>query len=243
MDNEKELFEEFVHNNMPEEPFDPDKILAEAQKQAYEPSEHFKKEMEKLLRQSKRQARKNSVKNFFTRRGIPQIAVSLCVILCAVVVVQANNGARFDLLFQPHQNYTGVQLTEQVRQGLFSDNLEELGKVEMPVYFPRYLPKGYAIADIEGSQNKVEITLTNESNNYILIVQKSLDGYDSQIDLDSENTELEKVTIATYQGFYKMKDSVHTLYFFDNNNYYKVLGDALTKKELIRIAESFEMVA
>lgn len=242
MDNEKELFEEFVHNNMPEEPFDPDKILAEAQKQAYEPSEHFKKEMEKLLRQSKRQARKNSVKNFFTRRGIPQIAVSLCVILCAVVVVQANNGARFDLLFQPHQNYTGVQLTEQVRQGLFSDHLEELGKVEMPVYFPRYLPKGYAITDIKAFSNSVAFKLDNKTS-YILITQKNLNGYDSQVDLDSEDTDLEEVTVNEYKGFYKLKDGVHTLYFFDDNNYYYIGGNALSKKELIRIAESFEMVA
>lgn len=60
MDNQKELFEQFIHNNMPDEPFDADKILAAAQTQEYEPSEHFKKEMEKLLRQSKRRARRNS---------------------------------------------------------------------------------------------------------------------------------------------------------------------------------------
>ena len=241
MDNQKELFEQFIHNNMPDEPFDADKILAAAQTQEYEPSEHFKKEMEKLLRQSKRRARRNSAKIFFTHRGIPQIAVSFCVILCTVLVAQANNGEMFNLLFQPHQNYTGIQLTEQIRQGLFSDPLDELSKVDMPVYFPRYLPKDYAITDIDVASKKAEITLTNEKH-YIVIIQKSLDGYASQIDLDSENTELEEVTVNAYKGFYKFKDGVYSLYFFDNNNYYKIMGDALSKKELIRVAESFEMV-
>ncbi len=241
MDNQKELFEQFIHNNMPDEPFDADKILAAAQTQEYEPSEHFKKEMEKLLRQSKRRARRNSAKIFFTHRGIPQIAVSFCVILCTVLVAQANNGEIFNLLFQPHQNYTGIQLTEQIRQGLFSDPLDELSKVDMPVYFPRYLPKDYAITDINAFSDSVKIRLENKTN-YILITQRNINGYDSQVDLDSEDTELEEVTVNAHRGFYKLKNGIHSLHFFDNNNYYKIMGDALSKNELIRIAESYEMV-
>lgn len=241
MDNQKELFEQFIHNNMPDEPFDADKILAAVQTQEYEPSEHFKKEMEKLLRQSKRRARRNSAKIFFTHRGIPQIAVSFCVILCTVLVAQANNGEIFNLLFQPHQNNTGIQLTEQIRHGLFSDPLDELSKVDMPVYFPRYLPKDYAITDIESSSKKAKITLTKE-NHYIVIIQKSLDEYDSKIGIDSENVELERVTVNQQEAFYKVKNGEYSLFFFDNHNFYNIKADVLSKKELIRIAESYEMV-
>ena len=58
--DEKELFEQFMHHNMPQEAFDPDQVLAAARKAVpddYQPSEHFKKDMDKLLRQSRRQAR------------------------------------------------------------------------------------------------------------------------------------------------------------------------------------------
>ena len=76
--DEKELFEQFMHHNIPQEAFDPDQVLAAARKAVpddYQPSEHFKKGMDKLLRQSRRQARIGSAKKFFTRKGIPQVAV------------------------------------------------------------------------------------------------------------------------------------------------------------------------
>lgn len=111
----------------------------------------------------------------------------------------------------------------------------------MQVYFPKYLPKGYTISNTETSVQKVSFRLENE-NNFILIVERPLNGYSAKIALDSEDTTLEEITINGHTGFYKVKDGVHTLYFFDNHNYYKILGNDLSQKEMIRIAESFEMI-
>ena len=111
----------------------------------------------------------------------------------------------------------------------------------MQVYFPKYLPKGYTISNTETSVQKVSFRLENE-NNFILIVERPLNGYSAKIALDSEDTTLEEITINGHTGFYKVKDGVHTLNFFDNNNYYKIKGNNLSKKEIMRIAESFEMI-
>ena len=240
MKNQQELFELFMHNNMPLEPFDPDKVLAAAREAVpdYQPSEQFTKGMDKLLQKSKRRARKDTVKRFFSRRGVPQVAVSSFVIVCCLVAVQASNGLLFDFLFQTHQTHTGVELTEQVREELLVDRLKD---ANMPVYFPKYVPEGYSITDIEVGTAKIEFELTNETN-YIFIVQKALNEYTDKLALDSEDTTLEEVTINGHTGFYKVKDGVHTLNFFDNNNYYKILGNNISKKEIMRIAESFEMV-
>ena len=240
MEHQKELFIQFMENNMPPEPFGPDKVLAAARETVpdYQPSDQFTKGMDKLLQKSKRRARKDTVKRFFSRRGVPQVAVALSVVICALFIAQANNGAIFDLLFQTHQTHTGVELTEQVREELLVDKLEE---IDMPVYFPKYMPEGYSITDIEVGTAKIEFELTNETN-YIFIVQKALNEYTDKLALDSEDTTLEEVTINGHTGFYKVKDGVHTLNFFDNNNYYKILGNNISKKEIMRIAESFEMV-
>ena len=240
MEHQKELFIQFMENNMPSEPFDPDKVLAAAREAVpdYQPSEQFTKGMDKLLQKSKRRARKDTVKRFFSRRGVPQVAVSSLVIVCCLVAVQASNGLLFDFLFQTHQTHTGVELTEQVREELLVDRLKD---ANMPVYFPKYVPEGYSITDIEVGTAKIEFELTNETN-YIFIVQKALNEYTDKLALDSEDTTLEEVTINGHTGFYKVKDGVHTLNFFDNNNYYKILGNNISKKEIMRIAESFEMV-
>ena len=68
MKNQQELFELFMHNNMPPEPFDPDNVLAAAREAVpdYQPSEQFTKGMDKLLQKSKRRARKDTVKRFFS---------------------------------------------------------------------------------------------------------------------------------------------------------------------------------
>lgn len=239
--DEKELFEQFMHHNMPQEAFDPDQVLAAARKAVpddYQPSEHFKKDMDKLLRQSRRQARIGSAKRFFTRKGIPQVAVSLSVIICALFVAQANNGEIFDLLFQTHQTHTGIQLTEQVREELIEDKTSSM---DMQVYFPKYVPEGYSISDIKIFSWYITLTLENEKN-YISIIQSSMNGYNSKFALDSEDITLEQVSVNEYTGFYKEKDGICTLHFFDNNNYYKIKGNDLSKKEIIRIAESLEMV-
>ena len=72
MEHQKELFIQFMENNMPSEPFDPDKVLAAAREAVpdYQPSEQFTKGMDKLLQKSKRRARKDTVKRFFSRRGV-----------------------------------------------------------------------------------------------------------------------------------------------------------------------------
>ena len=240
MEHQKELFIQFMENNMPSEPFDPDKVLAAAREAVpdYQPSEQFTKGMDKLLQKSKRRARKDTVKRFFSRRGVPQVAVSLSVIICALFIAQANNGAIFDLLFQTHQTHTGVELTEQVREELLVDKLEE---IDMQVYFPKYLPKGYTISNIETSVQKVSFRLENE-NNFILIVERPLNGYSAKVALDSEDTPLEEVTINEHTGFYNFKDGIYSLYFFDNNNFYKIKTNNLSKTEMIQIAESFEMI-
>ena len=162
----------------------------------------------------------------------------MSVIICALFIAQANNGAIFDLLFQTHQTHTRVELTEQVREELLADRLKD---ANMPVYFPKYLPKGYTISMVETSVQKVSFRLENE-NNFILIVERPLNGYSAKIALDSEDTTLEEITINEHTGFYNFKDGIYSLYFFDNNNFYKIKTNNLSKTEMIRIAESFEMI-
>ena len=53
---------------------------------------------------------------------------------------------------------------------------------------------------------------------------------------------MEEVTINEHTGFYNFKDGIYSLYFFDNNNFYKIKTNNLSKTEMIQIAESFEMV-
>lgn len=63
-----------------------------------------------------------------------------------------------------------MELTEQVREELLVDKLEE---IDIPVYFPKYLPKGYTISNIEIFSDCITFKLENKTN-YISIIQSSL---------------------------------------------------------------------
>ena len=168
---------------------------------------------------------------------MPQVAVASLVIVCCLVAVQASNGLLFDFLFQTHQTHTGIELTEQVREELLADRLED---ADMPVYFPKYVPEGYSIADIEVSNKKIKFELYN-SDNFILIYQIALTGYNAKLQLDSENANMKEIEVNGERAFYILKNKEAYLYFFDNNNSFKVVSNGISEKEIIRIAESFEM--
>ena len=83
------------------------------------------------------------------------------MIVCCLVAVQASNGLLFDFLFQTHQTHTGVELTEQVREELLVDRLED---ADMQVYFPKYVPEGYTISNIKTNNlSKTEMIRIAES--------------------------------------------------------------------------------
>lgn len=130
-------------------------------------------------------------------------------------------------------------MTEQVREELLVDKLEE---IDMQVYFPKYVPEGYSIADIEVSNKKIKFELHN-NDSYILIYQNILNSYNAKFQLDSENADIEEeIQVNGEKAYYILKNGESSLFFFDNNNYYVIINNSLPKKEIIRIAESFEMV-
>ena len=75
MNDQKDLLEQFMHHNMPEKSIDPDEVFARTYQvlpDDYEPSKKFTRNMKKLLRKAKWMSYKNSVKRFFTKKGVPR---------------------------------------------------------------------------------------------------------------------------------------------------------------------------
>ena len=76
-----------------------------------------------------------------------------------------------------------------------------------------------------------------------MIYQNILNSYNAKFQLDSENADIEEeIQVNGEKAYYILKNGESSLFFFDNNNYYVIINNSLPKKEIIRIAESFEMV-
>ena len=76
-----------------------------------------------------------------------------------------------------------------------------------------------------------------------MIYQNRLNSYNAKFQLDSENADIEEeIQVNGEKAYYILKNGESSLFFFDNKNYYVIINNSLPKKEIIRIAESFEMV-
>lgn len=243
MNDQKDLLEQFMHHNMPEKSIDPDEVFARTYQvlpDDYEPSKKFTRNMKKLLRKAKWVSYKNSVKRFFTKKGVPQIVVASMVVICCLVAVQANNGQLFSWLTQQHKTHTGILLMEQIQT---SELKNKLDNAQMLIYFPKYVPTDYEIEKIDTAPSYFEITL-KKGNAYIQILQKKLSSSQSEDFLNSETPlhNMEEVAINDFHGFFTQKEGQSFLYFSDNSNSFSICGDSLTKKEIISLAESLEPI-
>ena len=79
------------------------------------------------------------------------------------------------------------------------------------------------------------IEYTNEDGN-IIMFEQSL-GDNSQVGIDTENTETEIIEVNTYSGIYFENKGFKTI-IFSNDTYVFLLTGNLEKSELIKIAES-----
>ncbi len=246
LDNSQKLFEPLSHENLDnllEKSYDTDEVLAKIADSLLEKhpeSEEYQKQVEKFCRQMKWFFLKERIRNFFVEKGLHPLVTPAIILLCVLISFRASDGLLFRILFQPQHSDTGIALTAEVHNRLFTTRLAD--EVGMVVYFPQYVPNGYSIADIRTSPNKIEFELVKDTK-YIRIIQTVLrEEYGTKLQFDSENVKLHNVKVNQTPAFYKKKNGVATLYFFDNYNYFKIIGKGLSKWEIIWIAESFEMV-
>ena len=227
LDNSQKLFEPLSDENL-------DNLL----EKSYDTDEVLAKIADSLL--EKHPESEEKVRNFFVEKGLHRLVTPAIILLCVLISFRANDGLLFRILFQPQHSDTGIALTAEVHNRLFTTRLAD--EVGMVVYFPQYVPNGYSIADIRTSPNKIEFKLVKDTK-YIWIIQTALkEQYGTKFQFDSENVKLHNVKVNQTPAFYKKKDGVSTLYFFDNYNYFKIKGENLSKWEIIWIAESFEII-
>ncbi len=231
-----------INHNTMQEPLDPDTILARSLDflpENYQSSEQFNKSMNKLLRKSQRILEKNKQPSpRFTRRYIPRMAIAATIIFCSFVVVQAHNDLLFEFWSQKNETHTAVKIIQQNLWPFPSSQFRDTPEV---VYFPSYLPDGYSITDIRIDKDKITFFLEKEENR-IWIIQESLSNFSADSHWNFEGKNVEKIIIRQMNAMYYIKDGACCLSFSDSQNNYLIKGTALSKKEIIQIAESFKIV-
>jgi len=102
---------------------------------------------------------------------------------------------------------------------------------------PQYVPEGYAFESEVESYGFYRIVYRNPDKSSINFVQKI--NYGTNYNVDTENTEYEKISVNSFEGIRYVKNGMNTVVFADNEYMYDISGKA-PFEELIKIAESIK---
>lgn len=199
-------------------------FLKSGRLEEYKPDETFRKKVLSIAAgQDHKEKRRDGI---YLSRKVATILGCVFFILSTTVVIQAVGYHYLD--FFETTSYTEIRISEEFRDAYIKY------ATTSKVYFPEYVPDGYALDKIEDNASFIR-TIFKNSENLLTISQMRV--HDAAMFLNTENVESEKISINGKEGLYACTDGISTLTFYLDDWYLMIIG-SIDKKECIKIAES-----
>ncbi len=192
----------------------------------YQFSERFERRMQRLIRMQKKSYYRYI--NTVAKRAACYI---LIVLTCMFVTVFSVKSLR-----EPFVNF--VVETYEKFTSLFVEKDDPTDNIELKVMLPQYIPEGYEIDDVIIDENLYMHVYHGENDNYLFYTQDRDKNWLSII--DTENINVEKIYIRTFEGVYYINKNINYLIFNDGICTYSISG-YISKEEMIKFAESIDI--
>lgn len=128
-------------------------------------------------------------------------------------------------------------------ESLFDNYIPEIDASWNYIYYPSYLPKGYAITKVESNEDLCYIKFTNNKNEQLsYYIEKLFENSNIEIDIDVEDAEISYKTIRDKEVTFIKKYGKCHAYFFYDRIYFSIVSDNLTYRELSKLIGSIDLV-
>lgn len=229
----KDLFDAVLRNalaQLEEEETDrASQLLDQFENFDHPPSLRFRRRMRRLLRTGGG----GTTAGKRVLRAVASFAVAFCLAGGSFAVAQANGINLYKLIFQTREEYTSIHLSPQLGEAY----LREKSKDWPVVYYPQYLPRGFALAQVNSSPSSYTMVFF-DGEQEITIKQFRLSmGGDFRV--DTEDTDMEEIRINGEKALYLEKNGEHRL-VCSNNLYVFIIKSPISKREMIKIAENLK---
>lgn len=186
-------------------------------------SAKFERNMEKLIRQSKKESsvRKPRVLN---KRFIAAL-VAMIIIISTAMSVSAIRQRVIEFITEVYQKYTQVFFNESQSSQLESELFT--------AYMPSYIPKGFEL--VNQDTNGAVLLDYEKGNDFISYEQGWIDEISMQI--NTEGVQLEELKFNNLPAKYYSNKGVQNLIWYDNRYMYMV-SSTLNRETVFKIAES-----
>ena len=188
-------------------------------------SKKHEAKMKKLIR--KQNLKEKFFENLTTNKKIACILLA-CFVFTGVTMFGVNAWRMITLnyVFDPDKPNTDISFG--VNKGSFySDD---------SVLF-RYIPMGFEITKNSSRSAYLKLKFSRDEQYFVL----SVNGLDGNLSVDTENAKIEKIFINGNEGIYSTNEDVNILFWHNETNAFTISGN-ISKEEMIKIAQNFELL-
>ncbi len=207
-----------------------------------EVSESFMQELDLRIRKlifqyniksSIRRIRKMTVNVF------PKLAMFFFVVIISLSImltsVDAFRVKVLNFIINVQKEYTSISLKEKDPDVSQKDTLKEWSGA----YLPSYVPEGFQISKMNSLLLAKIVHYSNEDGQVIVFQQYK--GESSDMRIDTENAEVEKISINGIEGLYVKKGKNSTIVWYNDHFTFSLMSD-LDENELVKMAQSTVIV-
>ena len=185
-------------------------------------SERHKQNMQKLFAQT-RKMEKHRKRVKYARR-IAVVAL-FCIIACGTTIfgVEALRVKFLNYIVDIQHNHTEINFSDKV-----------IDKYESDEICIQYIPEGFALAEVN-KDGYLYLKFRKDSLYFSVSVREDY----VENNIDTENAEIQNITVNGYDAFLSKKKDVNILVFRDQEVYYTISGN-IDADEIMKIADSIE---
>lgn len=193
----------------------------------YEFSHKHNKKMERLFKKAYRTEENADTDLWHRFRRLSFNAAALICMLFTILTLVAFTVpdiriAITNYVVMQNEDHTVINTTSDIYNG---EVIEEV---------PRYIPNKFILLEYTIGEGTVFARYTDDKEGFIHYTRTK---GNSSINLDNEDTKIERLKIREFDGFVFEKNGVATIIFHDTEYTY-LLSATVSRKELIKIAES-----
>ncbi len=190
-------------------------------------SAEFERNMEKLIRQSKKKLSGGKSKTL-NKRFIA-VLVAIIIMISTAMSVSAIRQRVIEFITEVYQKYTQVFFSES-----------QSSKVESKIfeaYMPSYIPKGFEL--VNQDTNGTVLLDYEKGSDFISYQQGRIDEISMQI--NTEGVQLEELKFNNLSAKYYSNNGVQNLIWYDSRYMYMV-SSTLNRETVFKIAEGVKTV-
>jgi len=163
-------------------------------------------------------------------------ALVAIIIISSVIFASADISKLFKWLGFYTEEYIDISSSRDYTQKMLEETKSwEHGKV----YVPGLIPKGYELIKTNVSTISMTLTYLDMDNNYIKFSVNLL-GSETISSVDNEGASVHRFEINGFDAIYSENDDTNMLIYCTNEYYFRIVSNALNKKDLQKILENLE---